>query len=257
MGQNFLVDANFIESIIRAAKIGPGDRILEVGPGFGALTSELLKTGAEVTAIEFDRKLAAWLRECYKNTALRLIEGDACKVDIPSIYGEDTPFRLISNLPYSAGTVIVANMLTLKTPPSEMLVMLQKEVGMRLAAAAGDEEYGALSVRVQCMYEVAAVRVAPPDLFYPRPEVDSVILRLTLRADRPDPVLFQRLTTLVRLSFAHRRKKMFKQACAGVPPDRLAAAMASAGIDPDIRAEKISPPLFLKLAQLLEAPGHA
>ena len=257
LGQNFLVDANFIESIVRAAKIRPGDRILEVGPGFGALTGELLKTGAEVTAIEFDRKLAAWLRECYKNTSLRLIEGDACKVDIPSIYGEDTPFRLISNLPYSAGTVIVANMLTLKTPPSEMLVMLQKEVGMRLAAAAGDEEYGALSVRVQCMYEVAAVRVAPPDLFYPRPEVDSVILRLTLRADRPDPVLFQRLTTLVRLSFAHRRKKMFKQACAGVPPDRLAAAMASAGIDPDIRAEKISPPLFLKLAQLLEAPGHA
>ena len=257
LGQNFLVDANFIESIVRAAKIRPGDRILEVGPGFGALTSELLKTGAEVTAIEFDRKLAAWLRECYKNTALRLIEGDACKVDIPSIYGPDTPFRLISNLPYSAGTVIVANMLTLKTPPSEMLVMLQKEVGMRLAAAAGEEEYGALSVRVQCMYDVAQVRVAPPDLFYPRPDVDSVILRLTLRADRPDPVLVQRLSTLVRLSFAHRRKKMFKQACAGFPPERLSAAMAAAGIDPDIRAEKISPPLFLKLAQLLEAPGHA
>ena len=257
LGQNFLVDANFIESIVRAAKIQPGDRILEVGPGFGALTSELLKTGAEVTAIEFDRKLAAWLRECYKNTALRLIEGDACKVDIPSIYGPDTPFRLISNLPYSAGTVIVANMLTLKIPPSEMLVMLQKEVGMRLAAAAGDEEYGALSVRVQCMYDVAQVRVAPPDLFYPRPDIDSVILRLTLRADRPDPVLFQRLSTLVRLSFAHRRKKMFKQACAGFPPERLSAAMAAAGIDPDIRAEKISPPLFLKLAQLLEAPGHA
>ena len=88
LGQNFLVDANFIESIVRAAKIQPGDRILEVGPGFGALTSELLKTGAEVTAIEFDRKLAAWLRECYKNTALRLIEGDACKVNIPAIYGE-------------------------------------------------------------------------------------------------------------------------------------------------------------------------
>ncbi|MBQ9336170.1 MAG: ribosomal RNA small subunit methyltransferase A [Lentisphaeria bacterium] len=257
LGQNFLVDANFIESIVRAAKIQPGDRILEVGPGFGALTGELLKTGAEVAAIEFDRKLAAWLRECYKNTPLRLIEGDACKTDIASVFGPDTPFRLISNLPYSAGTVIVANMLTLKTPPSKMLVMLQKEVGMRLAAAAGDEEYGALSVRVQCMYDVAQVRVAPPDLFYPRPEVDSVILRLTLRADRPDPDLFRRLTTLVRLSFAHRRKKMFKQACAGFPPDRLAAAMASAGIDPDIRAEKISPPLFLKLAQLLEAPGHA
>ena len=121
---------------------------------------------------------------------------------------------------------------------------------MRLAAAVGDEEYGALSVRVQCMYDVVAVRTAPPDLFNPRPEVDSVILRLSLRKDRPSPALFRRLTTLVRLSFAHRRKKMFKQACAGFPPERLAAAMAAAGIDPDIRAEKISPPLFLKKLQV-------
>ena len=118
LGQNFLVDTNFVESIIRAAKIQPTDRILEVGPGFGALTGLLLETGAQVAAIEFDRKLAAWLRERYKTTSLNLIEGDACKVNIPAIYGEDTPFRLISNLPYSSGTVIVANMLTLKTPPA-------------------------------------------------------------------------------------------------------------------------------------------
>ena len=158
LGQNFLVDANFVGSIIRSANILPGDRILEIGPGFGALTGLLLETGAQVTAIEFDRKLAAWLRERYKSTPLQLIEGDACKVNIPAIYGEDTPFRLISNLPYSSGTVIVANMLTLKTPPTDMLVMLQKEVGMRLAAAAGEEEYGALSVRVQNMYKVESFR---------------------------------------------------------------------------------------------------
>ena len=256
LGQNFLVDTNFVESIIRAAKIQPSDRILEVGPGFGALTGLLLGTGAQVAAIEFDRKLAAWLRERYKNTSLNLIEGDACKVNIPAIFGEDTPFRLISNLPYSAGTVIVANMLTLKTPPSDMLVMLQKEVGMRLASAAGEEEYGALSVRVQNMYKVETVRTAPPDLFYPKPDVDSVILHLTLRPDRPDAALFKRLTTLVKLSFAHRRKKMFKQAASAFDPDRLSAAMSQLSIDPDIRAEKVSPEQFRRLAELLEDSFH-
>ena len=256
LGQNFLVDTNFTESIIRAAKIQPGDRILEIGPGFGALTGLLLETGAQVAAIEFDRKLAAWLRERYKNTALNLIEGDACKVNIPAIFGENTPFRLISNLPYSAGTVIVANMLTLKIPPADMLVMLQKEVGMRLAASVGEEEYGALSVRVQNMYKVETVRTAPPDLFYPRPDVDSVILHLTLRPDRPEPALFKRLTTLVKLSFAHRRKKMFKQAAAAFDAERLAAAMKQLSIDPDIRAEKISPEQFRRLAELLEEPSH-
>ena len=256
LGQNFLVDANFIESIVRTAKIQKSDRILEVGPGFGALTGLLLETGAQVAAIEFDRKLAAWLRERYKTTQLRLIEGDACKINIPAIYGEDTPFRLISNLPYSAGTVIVANMLNLKTPPSEMLVMLQKEVGMRLAAAAGDEEYGALSVRVQCMYRVENIRLAPPELFYPRPDVDSIILRLTLRADRPEPALFKRLGTLVKLAFAHRRKKMFKQIASGFEAEKLAAAMTQLGIDLDIRAEKVSPEQFLKLAELLNDAFH-
>ena len=256
LGQNFLVDQNFVESIVRDAKIKPDDRILEVGPGFGALTGLLLDTGAQVAAIEFDRKLAAWLRERYKTTSLNLIEGDACKVNIPAIFGEDTPFRLISNLPYSAGTVIVANMLTLKTPPTEMLVMLQKEVGMRLAAAAGEEEYGALSVRVQNMYQVKCVRIAPPDLFFPRPEVDSVILRLTLRSDRPDPVTFKRLTTLVKLSFAHRRKKMFKQAAAAFDPEKLGAAMDRLGISRDIRAEKVTPEQFRSLAELLEDSPH-
>lgn len=251
LGQNFLVDSNFTESIVRSAGIQPDDRILEVGPGFGALTELLLKTGAQVSAIEFDRKLAAWLRERFKNTGLRLIEGDACKTDIPSIYGEDTPFRLISNLPYSAGTVIVANMLTLKTPPSEMLVMLQKEVGMRLAASAGDEEYGALSIRVQTMYKVETVRMAPPDLFFPKPDVDSVILRLSLRPDRPEAGLFKTLSTLVKVSFAHRRKKMFKQAAAVFGAEPLEKAMNDLGISTDIRAEKIDPALFLRLAEHL------
>ncbi len=251
MGQNFLVDTHFIDSIVRAARITETDRVLEVGPGFGALTESLLRTGAEVVAIEFDRKIAAWLREHFKDTPLRLIEGDACKENISAIFGPDTPFRLVSNLPYSAGTVIVANMLTLKTPPSDMLVMLQKEVGMRLSSSEDESEYGGLSVRVQAMYAVENVRTAPPDLFFPKPEVDSSILRLTLRKDRPSPELFKTLTTLVRVAFAHRRKKMFKQIAAVYGDAEVTRAMNELGISLDIRAEKISPALFLKLAALL------
>ncbi|OQA86247.1 MAG: Ribosomal RNA small subunit methyltransferase A [Lentisphaerae bacterium ADurb.Bin242] len=252
MGQNFLVDSHFIESIVRAARISGKDHVLEVGPGFGALTESLLRTGAAVAAIEFDRKIAAWLRERFKDTPLRLIEDDACKTDIPAIFGPDTPFRLVSNLPYSAGTVIVANMLTLKTPPSDMLVMLQKEVGMRLSSAAGESEYGSLSVRVQVLYEVENVRTAPPDLFFPKPEVDSSILRLTLREDRPGPELFRTLSTLVKVAFAHRRKKMFKQIASVFGEEAVTCAMNSLGISLDIRAEKISPSLFLQLAGLLK-----
>ena len=142
-------------------------------------------------------------------------------------------------------------MLSLKTPPSEMLVMLQKEVGMRLAAKADDEEYGALSVRVQTMYQVQTVRMAGPELFYPQPDVDSVILRLSLREKRPSADLFKTLSTLVRVSFAHRRKKMFKQAAAVFTPERVSFAMKAMEIDPDIRAEKLTPGQFLGMARIL------
>lgn len=251
LGQNFLIDDNFLDSIIRIADIKPDDKVIEVGPGFGALTERLLKTGASVAAIEFDRKLAAWLRLTYANRGLCLIEGDACKIDVAGIYGADTPFRLISNLPYSAGTVIVANMLALKTPPSEMFIMLQKEVGMRFAAKEDTDEYGALTVRIQAMYQVELVKMAPPQMFYPRPEVDSCILRLTLRKDVLGQEHFRNLTRLVRASFAHRRKKMLKQAASMFDMEQVRSAMVSLGIDPDIRAEKVTVKQFIRMAEML------
>ena len=251
LGQNFLIDDNFLDSIIRIADIKPDDKVIEVGPGFGALTERLLKTGASVAAIEFDRKLAAWLRLTYANRGLCLIEGDACKIDVAGIYGADTPFRLISNLPYSAGTVIVANMLALKTPPSEMFIMLQKEVGMRFAAKEDTDEYGALTVRIQAMYQVELVKMAPPRMFYPRPEVDSCILRLTLRKDALGQEHFRNLTRLVRASFAHRRKKMLKQAASMFDMEQVRSAMVSLGIDPDIRAEKVTVKQFIRMAEML------
>lgn len=252
LGQNFLVDENFLDFIVREAAPKPGDRILEVGPGLGALTSRLLASGASVTAIEFDRKLAAWNRKTFVPRGLRLIEGDACRTDIAAVWGPGVPFRLISNLPYSAGTVIVANMLDLETPPSDMLLLLQKEVAFRFAADPGTEDYSALSVRIQNSYDVEILRKAIPGaLFFPRPEVESALIRMTIRADIPSAPMRRKLTLLTRTAFAHRRKKMFKPLTAFAPPEKLREALEQAEIDPDTRAERVTPAQFRRLAELL------
>ena len=252
LGQNFLTDENFLDFICREAAPAEGDRILEVGPGLGVLTTRLLASGAQVTAVELDGKLASWLRTTLVPRGLRLIEGDACRVDIPSIFGPETPFRLISNLPYSAGTVVVARMLDLLTPPSDMLVLLQKEVALRLAAEPGTPDYSALSVRIQASYDVTLPRkTVPPALFHPRPEVDSSLVKMTLRepCEPQDFRLF--LARFVRAAFAHRRKKMFRQLTSMADPDKLRDAMDRTGVDPETRAERVSPEQFVAMAKIL------
>ncbi|MBO4304390.1 MAG: ribosomal RNA small subunit methyltransferase A [Lentisphaeria bacterium] len=249
MGQNFLVDEQFAAWIVRQAEIREGENILEVGPGFGALTSLLLAAGARLTAIEFDRKIAAWLRKMFVNSKnFTLIEGDACKVDLDEVFGEGVPFRVVSNLPYSCGSVFLANTLSLKNPPSEMIVMLQKEVAERFSASPGTESYGSFTVRLQVLYETEILKIVPPDVFCPPPDVDSAILRLKRKKDLlPLPVL-KVFNDLVKSSFAHRRKKMLKQACAFFPRERVLEAMLLAGVDPDIRAEKVTLDEFRKMA---------
>lgn len=260
LGQNFLTDENFLDFISREAGPAEGDRILEVGPGLGVLTSRLLASGAQVVAVELDGKLASWLRTTLVPRGLRLIEGDACRVDVASIFGPETPFRLISNLPYSAGTVVVARMLDLLTPPSDMLVLLQKEVALRLAAEPGTPDYSALSVRIQASYEVTLPRkTVPPALFYPRPEVDSSLVKM-VRKEPCEPQEFRLfLSRFVRTAFAHRRKKMFRQLTALADPDKLRDAMARTDVDPETRAERVSPEQFVAMAKILrdQAPASA
>ena len=251
LGQNFLIDENFLDYIARETNAKPEERILEVGPGLGVLTTRLIASGANVTAIELDRKLAAYLRTSMVPRGLHLIEGDACKVDIPAIFqGED--FRLISNLPYSAGTVILANMLTLENPPKDMIVLLQKEVGLRFAAAPGTDDYGALSVRMQASYQVEILKGSiPGELFYPKPEVDSALVRFVRKEPVASAGFRKFFGTFVRTGFAHRRKKMYKQLTAVADPDRLAEAMKACDVDMDIRAERVTVPQFIRMAEML------
>ena len=251
LGQNFLVDDQFRAKIIHEADPKPGQFILEVGPGLGAITRGLVASGASVTAIEFDRKLAAYLRTAVVPLGLRLIEADACRVKYDELFPGD--FRVISNLPYSAGTIVVAKLLDLETPPADMLLMLQKEVAERFLAAPGTADYSALTARIAAVYEGRIVRMVPPEVFYPAPSVDSALLALVRRPVIPSREVRILLSRLARTSFAHRRKKMFKQAAAVFGADIVAGAMADASVDPDIRAERVSPEQFIRMAEFIAA----
>ncbi len=249
LGQNFLVDENFLDWIVKEAGAAPGEKIVEVGPGFGALTKRMLDLGAEVTAVEFDHRICEWLRSVLVPRGLRLIEGDACKVDFSGIYGSGVPFRLVSNLPYSAGTVVVAKLLESEQPPEEMIIMLQKEVAMRLASGEGEEEYGALSVRAQAAYEVTPLRMVPPQLFHPRPEVDSCVLRMKKRADLPSYEFRKLLSQVTRLGFSQRRKKMIKQLASVFGRETVDRAYQALEIPEAIRAERVSVEKFKQLTE--------
>lgn len=251
LGQNFLVDDQFLDWIIRYADVQEGENILEIGPGFGALTERMIAKKANLTAIEFDRKLAEYLRGALVPKGLKLIEGDACKVKMEQVFGSGNEFRVISNLPYSAGTIVTANLLDLELPPKEMIIMLQKEVALRFAAQTGSDDYSALTARLALVYDSAIAKTISGDLFYPKPEIDSCIIRLTRKEVIPTFAERKMMSQLARTAFAHRRKKMFKQTAAVFGADRLTAAMNAAGVDPDIRAEKVTPEEFLLMAKEL------
>ena len=247
LGQNFLVDENFLDWIVKEAGAAPGERIIEVGPGFGALTGRMLELGADVTALEFDHRICEWLRSVLVPKGLKLVEGDACKIDFKQIHGNGVPYRMVSNLPYSAGTVVVAKLLESEQPPEELIIMLQKEVAMRLASKEGEEEYGALSVRAGASYEVTPLRMVPPQLFYPKPEVDSCVIRMKKRKDMPDHAFRVLLSQVTRLAFSQRRKKMIKQLASVFGKETVLKVYDLCDIPEDIRAERVSVEKFMKL----------
>ncbi|MGE4563449.1 MAG: 16S rRNA (adenine(1518)-N(6)/adenine(1519)-N(6))-dimethyltransferase RsmA [Victivallaceae bacterium] len=247
LGQNFLLDGNMLEAIVRDAKIKPGELVLEVGPGFGALTRLLLDAGARVLAIEFDRRLAERLRRVVNSDRFTLIEADACKVDFYQILPENEPFRAIANLPYAISSVFIARMLELPQPPTAMSFMLQKEMADRLAASPGTKNYGGLSVRTQLLYEVRISRNVPPEVFYPAPEVDSAIADFTLRTSLPDPKLAKRVCGVVRTAFGQRRKQLCKVLGAVYGVEKVREAFAALEMPPEIRPDRLTVEDFVNL----------
>ncbi len=247
-GQNFLHDQNLCRWIAAALELPPGARVLEVGPGLGALTEPLLDAGVHVTAMEIDRGLAAWLRERFAaRENFRLLEGDALEAVPAAAPGADA---VTGNLPYNISTPLLMTLLGMDPPPARMVFTLQLETAERLAAAPSTPAYGAVSVVAQALCSVRLLRRVPPDVFFPEPEVTSALVRLDRRPDAPGPETAGRLRTLVRTGFSQRRKMALKL-LGGVAPGReaWARAFAELGLDAGVRAGAIPVERWVRLAE--------
>ncbi|MFI0347812.1 MAG: 16S rRNA (adenine(1518)-N(6)/adenine(1519)-N(6))-dimethyltransferase RsmA [Chthoniobacterales bacterium] len=209
LGQNFLLDTNLAAAIVAAIEPQAGDHIVEIGPGMGALTRPIVDSPAtHITLIERDHRLAEELKTRYADTRVRVICEDAAKIDLREIYGYG-PIKVIGNLPYSASTAIIAHFTSAFSPACSLVLMLQREVAERLAAIPGHKDYAALTILLSRRWSVKKLRVVPPDVFWPRPNVESTIVKIVprpinevLRCDE------KKFRELVRLGFSSRRKQL-------------------------------------------------
>jgi 16S rRNA (adenine1518-N6/adenine1519-N6)-dimethyltransferase len=251
LGQHFLIDPNLARSIATDAGVGPHDRVVEVGAGFGSLTVALAATGARVLAIEFDRSLIPALREVVGATeSIRILQADASSIEWDELLGHER-WTMCANLPYNIAVPLVERTLAEAEAVRRWVVMVQQEVAGRLVAGPGEEGYGPVSLRVAYHAEAAILRRVPPEVFWPRPAVGSAIVRLD-RRDHPavdvDP---QRLFRGIAAGFAVRRKTI-RAALRPLATDPD-AVLSVAGVDPSARAEQLSLKEFARIADALPA----
>jgi 16S rRNA (adenine1518-N6/adenine1519-N6)-dimethyltransferase len=240
LGQNFLADPNTARRIVRLAGIEAGARVVEVGPGLGSLTLALADAGAaEIVALELDRHLVPALREVLDGYAVRVVQGDALSVDWAELLGATPGWSMVSNLPYNVATPLVVRVLETAPMVERLFVMVQREVGERMAAAPATDAYGAVSVKIAYYARAELAGLVPPTVFMPKPAVDSALVRLVRREQPPVAVPdVDRLFVLVRAGFATRRK-MLRRALTTELGSRTVAVLEAAGIDPSARAETL------------------
>jgi 16S rRNA (adenine1518-N6/adenine1519-N6)-dimethyltransferase len=249
LGQNFVADPNTVRRIARLAGLTPGDQVLEIGAGLGSLTLALAETGARVVALETDRHLVPVLRSVVEPAGVDVVEGDALTLDLAALLAArgEPPWSLVANLPYNVATPLVLRTLTEVPSVTRQLVMVQREVGERMAAAAGEPAYGAVSVRIAYFARAEVVGRVPASVFVPRPRVESVLVRIVRRPEPAvDPALvsYERLDAVVRAGFGQRRKMLRRSLAGVVEPD----AFARAGVRPEARAEELDVDAWGRLA---------
>ena len=250
LGQHFLLDPNLARAIAVDTGARPGDHVVEIGAGLGSLTRALAETGVEVLAIELDPALIPALEESVDGLdAVRVLPADAMAFGWLEALG-DHDWILAGNLPYNVATPLVLETLARSPRIRRLLVMVQREVGERLAAGPGDEGYGAPSVRVAYRARPVIIRRVPPEVFWPRPKVDSVVVALDRRERPPVAVDEARLWRVVDAGFAERRKTMRNALRRlGLGVEEADRALAEAGVDPSTRAETLSLEDFARLAE--------
>ena len=245
LGQNFLIDARIVQGIVDAAEVKPGDRVLEIGPGIGTLTQGLAEAGADVTAVELDKKLPAVLKETLKAyDNVRIVPGDILKVNIPEIMGE-APFKVAANLPYYITSPILMRLLEEKLPIRNITVMVQKEAAQRLCAAPGTRDAGAISYAVAYYAEPKLLFSVQPGSFYPAPKVTSAVIRLDVR-EKPAVTVpngdESAFFALIRAAFSQRRKTAANAIANGLhlPKAQVISALQAAGLDERSRPEQLT-----------------
>jgi len=255
LGQHFLVDKGIARRIVAEADVGPGDTVLEVGPGRGILTEALLDAGARVVAVELDRGLFAYLSgHLGGREGLDLRAGDALKLDPASLEGA---FKVVSNLPYQVTTPLLFHLLEGHPAPDVLVVMVQREVADRILAAPGTKAYGVLTLGVTARARAELCFTLPPGAFRPPPKVRSAVVRIRPLPDPPvAPEALPAFMAVVRAALGRRRKTLRNAlATLDLPPAQVAAALAAAGIDPGARGETLDLEAFARLsAALADAP---
>jgi 16S rRNA (adenine1518-N6/adenine1519-N6)-dimethyltransferase len=252
-GQHFLHDRGVIDRIVAAIAPQPGDRLVEIGPGEGALTLPLLRVAGRLTVVELDAELIDPLRERTRDVGdLEIIHADVLNTDFAELAGGGK-LRIAGNLPYYVSTPILFHCLRFVDAIADMHFMLQKEVVERMAAAAGGKVYGRLSVMLQLACKVEPLLRVAPGAFRPPPKVESAVVRLVPlpTAQRPDPAHARVIEVLVRAAFGQRRKTL-ANSLRGFAD---AEAIRAAGIDPRARAENVPPEGYVALARQVASPN--
>jgi len=254
LGQNFVVDPNTVRRIARLADVGPGDRVIEIGPGLGSLTLALAETGARVRAIEVDHGIVPVLREVVADHPnVDVIEADAMELDWDEVLGGETGWVLVANLPYNVATPLICDILDGVPAIERMLVMVQREAADRFCAAPRTTAYGAVSVKVAYWATARIAGTVPASVFVPRPNVESALASIVRRptpATDADP---DALFTLVRTAFGQRRKMLRRSLAGTVAPEMFDVA----GIDAQRRPEELDVVEWGRLTQAWKAHRDA
>ena len=259
LGQNFIADYGVIEDIVSGSGAGPDDLVIEIGPGIGVLTDAAADAAARVIAIEIDDKLIPILNETLAHhDNVRIIHADVLKTDISAVIAEERAagtfsgsVKIMGNLPYYITTPIIMGLLENGVEAESITIMMQKEVADRIKATPGSKAYGALSVAVQYYCDVEQVCLVSKEVFLPRPKVDSSVLKLTLRENKPVELLDeQAFFECVRGGFGQRRKTLSNSLTGvrGLSREQVKDVLAKAGIDGVRRAETLTIDEFAAIA---------
>ena len=250
-GQNFVCDPNTVRRIARMANVGPTDHVIEIGAGLGSLTLALAETGARITAIEIDHGIAPVLSDVVKHLDnVNVIVGDALELDWSTLITPGSSAVVVANLPYNVATPLVADLLDTVPSISRFVVMVQKEVALRLASVAGSSDYGAVSVKVAYWATARILGDVPPSVFVPRPKVTSSIIEITRRTEPAvgPHIEPQQLFRIVRTAFGQRRK-MLRRSLATMT---TAEIFAQANVSPEARPEELDVHQWGRLATAIE-----